>query len=138
MEGMIRAAVKPFDNGRYLPIDFALQKQTEFNEIDELCSDLLNDSLDEDARRSLGKIHTTSDVISLRARRPRRRTAWLMNTKRLGPFWRKRMAFLIDPLRNVTPKTNHEHNPRHIHTGRPPLHPSRQKRRRGRLPQTEP
>ena len=25
--------------------------------LDELCSDLLNDSLDEDARRSLGKIH---------------------------------------------------------------------------------
>jgi hypothetical protein len=62
--------------------------------LDELCSDLLNDSLDEDARRSLGQIHptfmggeylpnyrrheveiarielqsTTSDVISLRAR----------------------------------------------------------------------
>jgi hypothetical protein len=62
--------------------------------LDELCNELLNDSLDEDARRSLGQIHptfmggeylpnyrrheveiarielqsTTSDVISLRAR----------------------------------------------------------------------
>ena len=67
--------------------------------LDELCSELLNDSLDEDARRSLGKIHptfmggeylpnyqrheveiarielqsTTSDVISLRARGSGRR-----------------------------------------------------------------
>ena len=67
--------------------------------LDELCSELLSDSLDEDARRSLGKIHpsfmggeylpnyqpheveiarielqsTTSDVISLRAKGSRRR-----------------------------------------------------------------
>ena len=67
--------------------------------LDELCSELLNDSLDEDTRRSLGRIHpsfmggeylpnyqpheveiarielesTTSDVISLRAKGSQRR-----------------------------------------------------------------
>ena len=77
--------------------------------LNELCSELLNDSLDEDTRRSLGRIHpsfiggeylpnyqpheveiarielesTTSDVMSLRAKGSQRiKYRWLMNTKR--------------------------------------------------------